>query len=318
MGYGFAGQIGIVRESTFGTAPARNRFIEALSESITTTIDRFETRNVTGAYYEPNDAAGTLKAEGDIVFAANPEGVGVALCGVLGISSTTVVASGIYTHEFFQNTTDASSHAPVPSYSVEVFRDITSANLYMGGIFTKVSLNCQNNQDLRVTGSMKFQTTSLCAKSVATFPGSPVDPFTFDTCSIGIGGTASTIVEAFTLDLDNQAEAFSALNSTSRIVRYRRKGPLMVRLKATVAFEGKSEYEDFLNQTERRWTFNFTKAASFALALDIPNVVLTGYPINIGGRERITVSLEGKARYNVASAYVFKATLTNILSGYAA
>ncbi len=317
-GYGFASHIGIVRENSFGVlAGARTDFIEALSESLTETRERFETRNVYGGFYEADDHAGLKRTEGDIVLTANGESVGFPLAGCLGVASTAEVASGeLYTHTFTARTTDLENERYNDSYSIEVLRhDVTSAFHILGAVFNKVSLNVVPNQALQVTASVLAKSTDIGSASTPTFPGSPVDPFTFDTCSISWNGAANQAFEALTIDFDNQGEAIPVLNDSDEIYKIKR-GVQAIRVSATLNFENLDEWNNFDTQATGRLFVHFTKANSFSMLIDVPSVRWTGFTANAGGRERITAALEGRGFYNAGSASAIEIQLTNTVSGY--
>jgi hypothetical protein len=317
MAYGFNGHVSIARETTFTNSIAPDTHIEALSESLTLNIERYETKNIYGGYHEANDSTGLNRVEGDLVFAAHPTVTGFFLAGVLGVSSTTEVGSGVlYSHTFTEQTADTGTNNPLPPFQFEVFRDVTSAHFYNGAQISKLSLNCQPNQALQCTATIMAQAHTVRAKSTATFPNTPTGPWAFDTCSISIGGSATALIESVTLDVDNQIQGIGALNASTKVARFRRGGPRTVRLNGNLAFSDITEYQNFVNQTEQRVVISFFEANSFSLSIDIPSFVYTAFPVNIGGRERLVVGFEGKAMYNAGSAAVIKATMTSVRSGY--
>lgn len=316
-GYGMLGHIGLGYETTFANTVARSDFIEGFSESITPNIERFETRNIVGHLYQPDDEAGIESHEGEIVFAGHPESIGFALAGVLGVSSTTVVASGVlYESVITAASSDHDTSRPVPSYSLEVFRDVGSAHLYRGAMFSSVQLNIQPNQDLRVTGNIMAPHGDTIEASTPTFPNTPRSPFTFDTCSITWGGGASAIFEDLTIEIDNQLEGSPRLNASKKFSKYRRTGFRTIGISGTVEFENVTEYNRFLAQSETQLKVYMTKAASHSILIDLPRVVLTSFEATAGGAERITGSFEGVARFDTTSSYEIEVKLTNTRSGY--
>ena len=186
-GAGFGGYIGFAKESSGGTPIAATNFIEAFSEGITLTMDRFETANIVGgAFYEADDMAGVRRISGDIVFAAHPEELGFILLGATGVQSNTEVLSGyLHTHEFTMRSSDWDETFAQDPFTFEIFRDVTSAHQYAGGQIGSIQLNAVPNQDLRVTATVMAKTSSVVAAQTATFTGSPTNPLAFDTCSPG-------------------------------------------------------------------------------------------------------------------------------------
>jgi hypothetical protein len=319
MAYGFTSHVGIARETTWGSpvSVASGDYIEALSETLPLVIDRFDTRNIAGKYAEPDDTPGLRRIEGELVAMGHPHYLGFFLRGLTNSGSFTAVASGfLHKYTYYTPTTDASTLAPVPSYTVEVFRDVTSSNRYSGVVFNRGVFAVQPNQEVRFTGTIIAKTTSVVAKGTPTYCGSPVDPFTFDSASISIAGGASPYVEALTLTIDNQLVAVNALANTYEIVSIKRNGPQQTLLSGTFTFENLTEYNNFVNQTEQRWVVNFFRANSFNLTIDLPRVVYTAHPLGVPGRERLTVAFEAKARYHAGSATAYQIDLTTTKSGF--
>jgi len=316
-GQGLLGHIGIAKETTWGTAIAATDYFEAMSEGVTPTPDRFETRNIIAGMYEPDDEAGVLRIAGDIAFAGHPIPLGFFLNGVLGNNSGSVVLSGfLFLNEFTVRTDDINSLHPLPSYTLEVFRDIGSAQQFDGALFSAFQMAIQPNQDLRCTASVIAKDTRNLASTTASFPGSPVGMFQFDTCSVALNSVGVDIVEALTISIDNQLEGIPALNASTNIARIKRTGPPLIRVSGTVALEDITDYQRLINQTEIPLTVNMTKSNSFALLIEIPRVVYTGFPLGMAGRERQTVAFTGTGRYHTGSNQAIEVSLTNTKSDY--
>jgi hypothetical protein len=320
MGYGFASHIGLVRENSLGTlGGARLDFIKALSESVVLERERFEPINIHGVRSEPDDEVGLNKIAGDIEFAAHPVSIGFALAGVMGISSTAIVASGtLYQHTFTPRTADLETRRPGDTYSFEMGLDgVNSAFLFLGCYMSKLALSAQPNQDIRCTLSLVGITAAVGSKSTATYPGSPVGPFVFHASSISAAGAAITHVEQFGFEVDNQAEAVAVAKPSYDAHKIVLGGPTTFRVSGTSAFDDPTFYDYFTNQTEFVLDAVITRPNSFQLRVQCPRVVLTSAPISIGGRERITYSWEGMARYHTGSLTAMRIDLWNTRSGYA-
>lgn len=314
---GMIGHIGIGKETTWGIAVAATDYIEALNESIVGTIDRFETRNIIGGLHEPDDSAGVQHYEGAVVFPAHPENVGHALNGVLGVNSITQVLSGfLHTNDFTFKKTLGNSLHPLDPYTIEVYRpgatDISSAFQYAGVQFTSVELNLAPNQDLRVTANVIAKDQVPIVKTSPSFPSSPVAMLDFTTASLQLGAAAVARIEALTVTLDNQLEAIPTLNNSTVIARIRRSGAQMVRISGTVEFEDFTDYDAFKAQTEQRLVASVTRADSFALVVDVPRAVFSEYPVQIPGRERLTVDFAMIGRFHTGSANAVKVSLTTV------
>lgn len=317
MSYGMNAFIGYGKETSWGSGVAVTDFVEVLSENLSASFDRFDYKNIYGGFYEPDDMAGVQRVAGSIALAAHCVSIGPFLKGALGVNSVTVVLSGsLFRNDFTANTADWSTEAAQPSYTFEIFRDVTSSFRYAGCNVAQLQMQFAPNQDVRVTAQLIARSAAVIAKSTPTFPASPVYPFAFDTASISVGGAAVSVFDGLSITIDNQLDGIPLLNNSTQIARIRRKGPQMVRLSGTMEFDNLTEYNNFVNQTEQRITVSVTRANSFQLTIDLPRVVYTAFPLGAGGRERLTVSMDGVARYHVGSLNAVKIGLTTTNSTF--
>jgi hypothetical protein len=316
MGMGQIGHIGFSRETSWGTAVIATKYLEAMSESLALTIDRFEIKNVSGLYTAADDMSGLRRIAGNIVFPVFPEVVGHFLRGVFGNPTVSVVLSGnLHTNIFKTPTADFAAGVPAAPYTFEVYRDVTSSHQYAGSVISGLSMSVQPNQDLRATASIIAKSTSVISKTTPTFVSSPVEPFNFAQASLSLGGSATAVIEALTVNMDQQLEGVAALNASTVIAKIRRRGPQMIGVSGTVDFDNLTEYTNFVNQTEQALSVNF-RSNSFNLLIELPRVIYTAFPAQIGGKERLTVNFDGAARYHTGSATAIAFTLTTTSSGF--
>jgi len=118
------------------------------------------------------------------------------------------------------------------------------------------------------------------------------------------------------VSVDNQVEGIPALNASTEIARIKRTGPPLVRVTGTVALEDITEYQNLINQTEFPFVVHMTKANSFALTIDVPRLVYTGFPLGMAGRERQTVAFNAMGRFHTGSNQAIEVTLTTTRSDY--
>lgn len=320
MPYGFAGSLGIAKETTWGTpvAPSTD-YLMALSESLKLEIDRFETTAITGGrYYESDDEDGLRKVSGDIVFPVHPNIISALLRSNFGVMSGSVVLSGfLWKQTFTPVAAEFSTDCPCPPYTIEVHRDVTSAFIYAGCIVNKLAFAVQPNQEWRGTASIIGKSVAVGSRTTATFPSSPVSPFTWDQTSVEIGGAATSLAEAMNITLiDNQVEGIPVLNASTNIARMRRKGPQLVRVSGTFDFSNLTEYNNFVNQTEQALRVTALSPSSFSIVIQIPRLVYTSYPVAIGGKERLTVAFEGMGRYHTGSGLAIQVDVTCVKSNF--
>lgn len=319
QGYGFLGFIGIGKQSAFGTAVAATDYIEAMSESLNLEIDRFPSVNINNQYGEPSDATGIKRIAGDMSFNGNPNVLGYFLKGALQTTSVVEVASGeLWTTKFFttKKGDEFNDDCPLQPYTFEIFRDVTSSVQYSDVCIDSLSLNFQPNQDVRVTAGLIGVDESSITSTTPTFTGSPSDPFYFNTASIQLGGAATAKLEALTIDIANNLEGVPRLNNSLNVGAIKMTDYQMVDINGTVSFQNLDDYDDFKNQTEQQLIVSVTKASSFQMVVDIPKMVYTAFPTEIGGRERQTVDFTGKGFFHSGSGTNIQIDLTTVKSDY--
>jgi hypothetical protein len=319
MAYGFAGHIGLAKESNWGSGVAATDYIEAMSEDLSLDLDRFPYKAIIASLSEPDDATGLYRVSGGMRFSAHPVAVGHFLKGVLhSYTQTTVVTGQQYNHVFVTTSGGADFDSQVPNqpYTFEIFRDVTSSQRYTGCLVNGLTFTMEPNGPVMCEATLVGRGADVIAKTIPTFPGSPSKPFAFDTISLAIAGGGTALIETLNLEITNNFEGFGALNLSQFIAKIRRTDHQMVNLSGTIDFTNLTEYLNFVNQTEQRFTVSMTKASSFQLIFDVPRVVYTAYPMGIPGKERILTSFTGKGFVHPGSLNAIKVTLTNVKSTY--
>lgn len=312
---GAMGFLALGKETTWGTAVPVTKYAELLSEGMALTIDRFEIKNIAALYTEADDMGGIRKVAGDVSLPVFPEIIVPVLAGIFGNPTGTAVGS-MTTNTFKTPTSDYASGQPTMPFTFEMYRDTTSSFLYSGVVMNTLQLEIAPNQALKATVNCIAKGVSISSKTAPTFVSSPVQPFAFDTCSVSIGGAGTALIESLTVNINNQLDGIPALNATTDVAKIRRTGPQMVNISGTADFNNLTEFNNFLNQTEQAFSINFTRANSFSMLIQLPRVVYTAYPVAMGGKERMTVSFEGKGRYHTGSATAIDIRVTTTTSGF--
>jgi hypothetical protein len=319
MSYGMQGYIGFGKETTWGTAVTPTAFATAMSESLSASIDRYETKNIFGGFYKPDDEAGLRRFAGDTVHSGDPSTLGYLLHAAFGAVATTSLSATFKSHVFQSATTDVSSVCALPPYTLEIFRDVTSAQQYAGCNLSKLALQFQPNQDVRATaswiGRSMLNKARIAAASV-TFPNSPVSPFTFDVASVSLAGVGVDYVEALSIEIDNRLEGIGTLNGSTNINRISRNEAILGTINGTFSFDDIAQYQNFINQTEVALSVNCFRSQSFSMIITAPRLVYTAFPLSMPGRGRLTVGFTGEARMPVGSAGGIAVTLRNNVASF--
>lgn len=317
MGYGFMGHIGLAKEATWGSGVAATDFIEALSADLSVSIDRFDYKSIIGSSGEPDSTPGLRRVSGSIRTSAHPVSVGHLLKSALQTKSLTTVVSGIlFTNDFFTTVADFSTDTPLQPYSIENYLDVTTSARFTGCVVNELSLTFEPNNAVMVEASFIGRSSSVCSKSVPVYPGSPSQPFTFDTVSLSLAGAGTTLIETLTVTINNNLEGIGALNQSFDIAKIRKTGHQMVNLRGRFDFVDMVDYNRFLNNTEMALLVSTTKANSFQMVVSIPRMVYTAFPLANPGRDRITVDFEGKGFVHQGSGHAIKISLTTTNSTY--
>jgi hypothetical protein len=313
---GALGYFGLAKETTWGTAVAATDYAEILRENVSANFDRFAFKNVIFGLNEPDDSAGVLRIQGDVIMAAHPVAMGHLLKAAMNTVSGSVVGGGLFTTRFITTKSEFAQGVASQPYTLELHRDVGSAFQVAGAVCHQLALALTPNQDLRMTAGFIGKSVLLKAAGTPTFPSSSTYPFMFDTASFQIGGAATARLEALTVTINNGLEGIPALNNSNQVARIRRRNLQEVRVAGTLNWEDATEYLDFVNQTERAMVLSLTKASSFQFVIDMPRVVYSAFPQDNTGRERQTVQFAGMARYLPASAVAIDMRLTTTKSDY--
>lgn len=313
MSYGFAGHIGLAKETNWGSGTSATHYIEAMSEDLSLSMERFAHKAIIGSLAEPDDVVGLRRIAGSINFSANPLALGHFLKGVFQSQISSQVVAGLWQTTFQTTSGGADFDAQVPHqpYSLEIFRDVTSSIQYTGCLVDALVLKFETNQAVMCEARLIGRGQRAIAKTTPTFPSSPSKPFTFDTVSLSLGGAATALIESLEVEVSNNFVGLGALNLSTDIAKIRRDNHQMVNVKGTLDFTNIDEYLNFVNQTEQRMTISAFKPSSFGLVIDIPRMVYTAFPLGIPGRERITVDFTGKGFYNAGSGKAINVILTS-------
>lgn len=314
MAQGELGHVGIGRQTAFGTAVSVTDYAAIDSETLSARIDRVMAGLIAGRFGEPTKTKGLTRVEGEITTKVHPVEIGHFLHGALNTVSGSVVLSGfLWSLRFSPTQSDFSTISPLTPYTLEVFRDVTSAFRYHSALFGRLEIGVQAGQAAMARIGMVAQAEGIVAKTTPSFH--TADPFAFDAHSISIAGSGIDIFEEFSVAIDQQLEGIPTLNNTSTISRVRRRGHQQVRVSGMIDLARLAEYGDFVNQTQQLMRMSFFRAPSHALVITVPRLVWTSFPANLG-TGRISARLEGEGDWDPTSSYAVDYLLTTVKSNY--
>jgi hypothetical protein len=317
MAEGVLGFLAVSRQQSFGTATSSWNFVPIVSEGLQTNIEQIRRGSIVGRTAEGIAQPGKESGGGDVTMEPHPLLIGHFLRGVCGQSSVSATAqtsvSGFqdYTHEFIPRNAKFDPKCMLPPYTLQVHRDVTSAFQYSDAIFTKVELTVQGNALVQAKATVMFRVTSIMAASTATFT-EPME-WAWNVASVSVGGSAIDFAESITVSIENPADGIIMLDGQRVPNRFVRNGPTQVRVSGTVDFQDLTEFNAFKNQTQRRLLLNLAPAVSSGpyMTIDVPKMLYSSFPANIGGPNRISVGFQGTGEFDTTSSYAIRITLTN-------
>ncbi|MFQ5791106.1 MAG: phage tail tube protein [Acidobacteriota bacterium] len=313
MASGMLGFLGLGKETAYGTPVSATDYVAFEAESIQETINFLRTGQVRARFAEPPKFLGMKTIAGDIAFDAHPIALGFFLRSALG-GYTAPASAGLATHVFTPTASNFSSVSPLPPYTVEVHRDVSSSWRYTSALAAQIGIEVGANRIVRATATIVAKDSTLIAKSTPSFPTG--SPFSWDVASVSLGGAASGIFEALRVTIANPIEGLGTLDASKLISRVRRTAHTQIRVAGVIDFDDQTEYEKFRDGTERRLAITFTSVPSNQLILDIPSFFYQTFPANISGPARISVAFDGGGEYNTGSGTALTVTLTNTKTTY--
>lgn len=324
MKYGSLAHIGIGKEATWGTAVAPSDYIKFNSEGLTEEIEQLVVESLDGILDEGASFEGMHTVAGDISFDVYPNTVGHFLRSAFGAPVTTqpdaINNPTVYQHVFTPIQANFSEVSALPPYTVEIHRDFEQAFQYSGVVVNDLTLNFgTDNKIMQGTAAVIAKAMALVAKTVPSFDTSA--PFLWNQATISISGVDNTDVQTLQFGVTNSLEGKSTLNGTREISRISRSGKRSFPVSFTFDLKDLSEFNRFRLQSEVAAKIELVGAQisgtyNHRLTIDIPKLRYTAFPINAGGAEAITASVEGVAKYDPASAHAMKITLVNTKSSY--
>jgi hypothetical protein len=114
MSYGFNGFIGLAKETNWGSGAAVTDYIEALSEDVQTTLERFSHKAMIASLSEPDDSVGVRRVAGGVRFAAHPVAIGHFLKGVLHSVDVTSITASFFRNVFVTTSGGSDFDSQVP------------------------------------------------------------------------------------------------------------------------------------------------------------------------------------------------------------
>jgi hypothetical protein len=309
------GYIGMAWESS-GNVPNSTPqvYCAALSEEISPEFERYERYNIINQLSEPDDKTGVLGIEGEIEAPFEPISGGFILTAALGSATVSSFAGGMWLHSWKtpRNSFWDPRFACRP-VTLEIFRDVTSAQQYSGGQCGGVEFSVEPNGDLIMTSQWLALSALNKASGVASYSG--IDPFAFEQASLSVNDAAYADMEAWSYNIDSQLEAIATLSGRRTAYKIRRSDYPVSEGEFSYGFEDITMYQRYMAETEFFQTIAFQQG-SHQLHIIQPRIKLTSHPLGMGGRERQVVDAEYKAYVHPGSATSFEIKLITTVGSF--
>lgn len=321
MAYGQEGHIGISFQDSYGTSNvASMEYFKFISESITENIESLMSESLSARLEEPDDYEGMHGIEGDVIMEVHPHMVGKLLNAWSGQYSQDAHVGSCYSHLFVPRTDDFDEEvSALQPMSVEIYRDTGSAYLYFDMLLNQLAFEISQGALYKCTASFIGACFSWANKSSPTYEGGSF--FAWDTVSLSLAATGINYAADITITCNNNLEAKSYLDGKKTPGRILRTDYRTVEVAGTMLLVGDDEARNYRNRTKQRLILTATDPATVMnghnqLEIDIPKMLYTEFPANVGGPGLVEVGFSAKGKYDSTSSYAIKFTLVNTTADY--
>jgi len=286
---------GIGEEATFKTAVAATKYIDIEAEKIMPYRTYIMDRGA-GSQAIRTKRGGREGAAGNVTFPVRPDNITNFLKWCFGtVTSTQQGATSAYKHTF--NFSDG----PVKSFTGRVGKEVHE-EVYAGMLVDSLAFGSTPDDDLTVVPSL-IGGKAMVTASIGTPSFSTLDTFVYHENTAKIGGSDSTIVEAFGLMISRNISDFRVAKSKElpRIVC----GPRTVGGSMRLDFVSTDELNRFVNDTTTSLEFLFEGASigatgyKYTIDFKMPKIYYTAAPTpSVMGRARLQADANYHALYD--------------------
>ena len=358
MASGAGGQIALVKAgSLYHQINSANLWTNFVSESIEHTLEELEEGSITGRRDAPTSHKGIDMGGGDIVLEPNPNALGHFLNGAFGtLTSSMITAAGstgansgeeagkpYFWHEFVPRQTAYSNRSFLEPYGVMVYRDVGSAFMLNGSIFTGIEFDIQAGQLLTATVNVMGRDMRRIQRTAAinSLVSSGGRPWVWDMASVEVSTDTTsanlavdTNFEQLTLGLTTPHEGVVLLDGTKQYAEFQLNDFRRVAISGTLSFRDQTAYDAFVAYESRRLRATFLNVNSniwlgnpasvdataalgyYGMRIHIPKMKFLSWSAPIGGPNRLQASFTAKAEYDDTAGNMLSVELFNVTSTY--
>lgn len=358
MASGTGGQIAFNKAgSLYHVVDSAAFWTNFVSESIEHTLEELEEGAITGRRDAPPSHKGLDMAEGDIQLEPNPNAIGMFLQGAFGSRTSSLVTDAgstganssdgagkpMYWHEFKPRTSAYSELVYNEPYNIMVYKDVGSAFMHNGAIFTGLEFDVQAGQLATATANIMVRDVARIERidAINSLVSSGGRPWVWDMASVevsttGIGSAAlaaKTVFEQLTIGLTIPHEGVALLDGTKNYGEMQMNDFRRVNISGTLSFRNQDEYDAFVAYENRRLRLTLLNTNSalllgnpssndasaflgyYGMRIHIPQMKYLSWSTPIGGPNRLQTSFTAKAEYDDTLGGMIAIELMNVVSG---
>lgn len=310
MGIGIRGYVEFKEQSAFGTPDETSMIsIPILSESLTRPVSPLESEVIRANILKKKPIKkGPQEATGDISVEAHPDLIVYFLKAICGQVSTTG-AEAPWVHVCKPVSTDFSSACPVPPHTIALHRDAGDYPLYSDLVANTMTIEIANGEISKSTISFLGGKEGTTTVKSPTYPTTDTE-YTWNQVTVTLNSVDVTDVINITVTINNNIEARHTLSGSLYPSKVKRTGYPTVEISGSMIIENQDEYDNYVAQTRQPLIIEAINGTD-KLKIEIPNMVYTDFPNNIGGMGSNDTSFTAIAEHDDTLTNLIAITATN-------
>lgn len=315
MGYGNNGTLSMNIQNSFGTSNVDSPYFLPLNgESIALKKPPLMSGEMKGIFEEGASYEGPNVIEGDVEIDMDIVSIGAMCTAVMGPPST-VTSDSLKIHTFEPRTSDFDENIAGTPITIEKYLDDGgSAQVYYDLAGSMLELSVANGEFYKAKMGMMGGKYVRNEKTTPSYPSD--NKYTWDQSSFSVGSAAISDIMDLTITLDENLTNKHTLNNSKFPAYTKRAGFRTIRASGTFVFNNQTEYNEFLNQTERSMKISFATSTEVqsgyfeSVALELPAFRYETFEPLLTGPGQIEVGFNAHGKYLVTSGTGMRVTLT--------
>ena len=320
--YGQNAEYGIAFQNSFDLVASVNsvHFFEIISESVAKKIPPLISQGMRGRFDEGDSYEGPHMNEGDIEIESSSHALGVLLTAMF--EETVLVTSGsVYTRTFQPRTEDWDEKSAQQPFTFYKGLGAGSAHLFTNMNASELELKITNGEFFMAKMSVTGGGFARNAETTASYVSEK--NWTWDTASFSIGGSANADVEQLTIKVTENVEPKYTLENRKDPSHTKRGSEFRaISVEGTIKFTNQTEFNEYLNQSERPLTLNFRGVTAIQsgyyeeFGIELPLMRYDDFPITGSGPGEMTAAFTGRGKFSVSSGTAISFTHRSSVAAY--